>query len=220
MRASATDEVAARLQGDIFASRGRKTSKNPELRAQPRKSPAGNPPQSRPRFGARLARPRSRKAGGPASRLGPPIAACIDKPSSVPVAQWRPFLWACGCPQAQARDPLHGPRTAGVRLGRTEAACTCTRWGLPCPVGHPPGGALLPHRFTLTSGRGRWRSILCGTVPDPAAGRWVLPTTVSCRARTFLPGRESPPERPPRRTRSVARPSTPSSHLCRAAEPL
>ena len=70
MRASATDEVAARLQGDIFASRGRKTSKIPELRAQPRKSPAGNPPQSRPRFGARLARP-----GGLEGRVARPLGS-------------------------------------------------------------------------------------------------------------------------------------------------
>ena len=31
------------------------------------------------------------------------------------------------------------------------------------------------------------RSILCGTIPGPAAGRWELPTTLSYRARTFLP---------------------------------
>ena len=27
----------------------------------------------------------------------------------------------------------------------------CSRWGLPCPECHHPGGALLPHRFTLAT---------------------------------------------------------------------
>ena len=50
-------------------------------------------------------------------------------------------------------------------------------------------GALLPHRFTLTS-KGP-RTILRLAVyfllhfPDPC-GRWELPTIVSCGARTFL----------------------------------
>ena len=53
-------------------------------------------------------------------------------------------------------------------------------------------GALLPHRFTLTCA---WMmrktssrpSAVCFLLhwPDPR-GRWVLPTTVSCGARTFL----------------------------------
>jgi hypothetical protein len=28
---------------------------------------------------------------------------------------------------------------------------SCTGLGLPCPLGHPWGGGLLPHLFTLTS---------------------------------------------------------------------
>ena len=31
-----------------------------------------------------------------------------------------------------------------------DPAWACTRWGLPCPGCHQPGGALLPHLFTLT----------------------------------------------------------------------
>ena len=127
-----------------------------------------------------------KKAGGLPFSDRPPNAARTAKPSSVPglTTRQRPFLSTNGCPLALARDLFHaadhgaGPRASGT-------ACACTRWGLPCPFRHRSGGALLPHRFTLTGGNRR-RSVLCGTVPGPAAGRWALPTTLSYRARTFL----------------------------------
>ena len=106
----------------------------------------------------------------------------------------RPFLWAGDCPPALARYLFQprGPRRRGQPKGWPSGTiCTCTRWGLPCPDRHRSGGALLPHRFTLTAERSQSlvlrRFIFCGTFPDPAAGRWVLPTTLSYRARTFLP---------------------------------
>jgi len=41
---------------------------------------------------------------------------------------------------------------------------SCFGWGLPCPLRHRRGGALLPHRFTLAGPlRGR-RSAFCCTV--------------------------------------------------------
>ena len=36
-----------------------------------------------------------------------------------------------------------------------------------------PAGELLPHRFTLTPGRNRWRFIFCGTVPTQTEVRAV-----------------------------------------------
>ena len=53
-----------------------------------------------------------------------------------------------------------------------------------------PAGALLPHRFTLTSSRSLARprrSAVCFLWHCPGScERWALPTTVSCEARTFL----------------------------------
>jgi len=82
----------------------------------------------------------------------------------------------------------------------------CTRWGLPCPDCRQSGGALLPHHFTITCDDRSHPSAVCFLwhCPWPAtesvcssmnwrmqglSSRWALPTTVSCRARTFLPGR-------------------------------
>ncbi len=66
----------------------------------------------------------------------------------------RPFLSPRRCrrgPHSRASDlpaPCRPDRSsmAGAIAG---AARSCTRWGLPCPVCHQPGGALLPHPFTL-----------------------------------------------------------------------
>ena len=61
----------------------------------------------------------------------------------------------------------------------------CSAWGLPCPLRYRKGGALLPHPFTLTSGRIRRRSALCGTFPRvAAAGRY--PACCPPGVRTFL----------------------------------
>ncbi len=61
----------------------------------------------------------------------------------------------------------------------------CSAWGLPCPLRYRTGGALLPHPFTLTSGRIRRRSTLCGTFPRvAAAGRY--PACCPPGVRTFL----------------------------------
>jgi len=53
-----------------------------------------------------------------------------------------------------------------------------------------PAGALLPHRFTLTrrpAGKPTCHRAVYSLLHCPGPhGRWVLPTTVSCGARTFL----------------------------------
>ncbi len=47
-------------------------------------------------------------------------------------------------PCASSEQP--GSRRASV----SSPIGSCSRWGLPCHLGHPKRGALLPHRFTLT----------------------------------------------------------------------
>ena len=55
-----------------------------------------------------------------------------------------------------AKSSLAAPGRHRVRvLLRTRASLpiwSCSVWGLPCPDPHGPGGALLPHHFTLTGG--------------------------------------------------------------------
>ena len=47
-------------------------------------------------------------------------------------------------------------------LVQRRTAWACTRWGLPCPGCRQPGGALLPHPFTLACAPGNPRSqVVC-----------------------------------------------------------
>ncbi len=87
----------------------------------------------------------------------------------------RPFLWDGCYHPPQATNPggepenlrvrilgrlihaLHcrasGAKCRTIRLQHTTPAApirSCSRWGLPCPLCYQRGGALLPHRFTLT----------------------------------------------------------------------
>ena len=115
------------------------------------------------------------------------VIVCGRKPNSVPrQAEVATIHLGPPLPTISCTLPALIPRTTDAPLGTPRSACACTRWGLPCPDCHQSGGALLPHPFTLTD-RSR-RSTLCGTFPGPTImGRWALPTTVSCRVRTFLP---------------------------------
>ena len=61
----------------------------------------------------------------------------------------------------------------------------CSAWGLPCPLRYRTGGALLPHPFTLTPGRFRGQSALCGTFPRVAAAG-CYPACCPSGVRTFL----------------------------------
>ena len=63
------------------------------------------------------------------------------------------------------------------KLGQAALSCfpiwSCSMRGLPCPEHHCPGGALLPHLFTLTAPSGERRSIFCGTfLPVTRTGRY------------------------------------------------
>ncbi len=93
-----------------------------------------------------------------------------DHPSPAAVADTPPATY----PRARADRP------------RTLAVWSCSRWGLPSRDGHPPRWwSLAPPFHPYLLPRGRRRSVLCGTDPAGCPG-WVLPTTSSCGARTFL----------------------------------
>jgi len=137
------------------------------------------------------------------------------KPSSVPrlvsdpllltgaldqtLSRGRPFLCPCCC---QHDEEHNAPSTLPEPIVRIthDSAWACTRWGLPCPDCHQSSGALLPHLFTLTCSGKTQRFIRPSAVhslwhfPSTQAAPvrvcwagWALPTTVSYRARTFLP---------------------------------
>ncbi len=103
------------------------------------------------------------------------------------------------------------PRRTGGGSEPPGIAWACTRWGLPSDRCRQRPGVLLPHLFTLTSGRALTENVpecdkpvtahrifrgrpsggglFLWHCPYPGRrqpGRWALPTTVSCRARTFL----------------------------------
>ena len=88
---------------------------------------------------------------------------------------------------------------------------SCSVWGLPCPVHCCPGGALLPHLFTLTCGLRLRRYLLCGTFRRMALKppSRTLSGTLLCGVRTFLSLGSSPGK--PRRPQPRQRPSGPTS---------
>src|SRR5208283_3639210 len=103
----------------------------------------------------------------------------LDSSSGLPGSRWRagPTRWA-----AIARGPcsLFDLAPSGVYRAR--------------PVAQP-AGELLPHRFTLTA-RAEAREAVCFLLHFPwPRGRWALPITASCGARTFLPPDPCRPDR-------------------------
>jgi len=87
---------------------------------------------------------------------------------------------------ADRTDPHRGRNPDFPLLGLAPSGVCRAR-----PVARP-AGALLPHRFTLTvprtSGEARGKAV-CFLLHYPGPrGRWALPTTASCGARTFLSG--------------------------------
>ena len=79
-----------------------------------------------------------------------------------------------------------GPRLAPC--GAYLPIWSCSRWGLPCRCCCQPRGALLPHRFTLTTPALRQRSAVYFLLHFPwACAPQALPGTLPYGARTFLP---------------------------------
>src|SRR5882757_2500311 len=69
-----------------------------------------------------------------------PLGGEVRKPSSV-------------CGDHSSRPVVAGgleQPTRSHRAGNATPVWSCFGWGLPCPLCHQRGGALLPHRFTLT----------------------------------------------------------------------
>ncbi len=95
-----------------------------------------------------------------------------------------------GSPRTPAQFPgLAAPEPFDLAPGGVYLAARVT----------PGAGALLPHRFTLTSIRGMPAVCFLWHCPAGHPG-WVLPTTPPCGARTFLGGSAgAEPTRPPGR---------------------
>ncbi len=82
---------------------------------------------------------------------------------------------------------------------------SCSVWGLPCPVHYCPGGALLPHLFTLTSSLRSRRYVFCGTFRRTRlnAPSRTLSGTLLCGVRTFLSLPAQPEENSSVRTKTA-----------------
>lgn len=117
---------------------------------------------------------------GRGRRLGPPATRCRPsaqqsylagdglacKPGSVPCCQGGDHP-----SRAAVADSLERPtRTLGrAALERVLSGLAPGGVCRAAPVARCTGG-LLPHRFTLTASRRKWRSVLCGTVPRVTPG--------------------------------------------------
>ena len=176
-------ERYARLRPDLFPASDFATI---ALDMSPRDPPPG--PQRRRQTGIQAPDRASQAPASPRERPEPPC-----KPGSVPPEdrRWRTFIWdaRCRAPRASRTRRLgRAARHPASRRGRLPI-CSCTGWGLPCRPRHRGRGALLPHRFTLTTRASRRRSAVCSLWHFPA-GRPDRPLagTLPCGARTFLGG--------------------------------
>jgi hypothetical protein len=83
------------------------------------------------------------------------------------------------------QDPDTGPAHHRLRAdARAVPIRFCSRWGLPCHSGCPECGALLPHRFTLTSslaGRGGLFSVALSLRFGRACARFPSPDVIRHR---------------------------------------
>jgi hypothetical protein len=137
-------------------------------------------------------------AGEPAHRpdsvRGEPLDSALSSHPS-----WRPVAGPFVRPTRRlGRTALSPPRRQRLRRSATEAAnpsWSCSPWGLPSRRGRPrrwwsltPPFHPYPH---LDRGRGRWRSVLCGTVPRVTSGGRYPPR---------CPAESGPSSTPPRRT--------------------
>ena len=127
---------------------------------------------SRPAIAGRLKRP-TRKFGAPSRHT----QGLFFKGSATACAC---FALASGLSDPARAFPLTRPCSFPI--------WSCSVWGLPCPVHYCPGGALLPHLFTLTPGRNQRRYVFCGTFRplglNPTSR--TLSGTLLCGVRTFL----------------------------------
>ncbi len=109
------------------------------------------------------------------------------KPGSVRPSKGsgRSFLWDASCDAPHATNPgdeAGEPPAATARAAPPVAPIrSCSRWGLPCRRRYRKRGALLPHRFTLTSSLspgpegGLFSVALSLRSPSPAVSRHRSP---------------------------------------------
>lgn len=90
------------------------------------------------------------------------------------------------------------PGSSPKRPGRLPVfpVLSCTARGLSCPLGHPRGGGLLPHHFTLTrlGKRSGGRYIFCDTFRQPALS--CRPPALSCGGTALWCPDFPPPGKP------------------------
>ena len=84
------------------------------------------------------------------------------KPNSVP-RTGRPEQGGGHVSTPTVARRVERPTRRLARRGLRLPIWSCSVRGLPCPGPHGPGGALLPHLFTLTAPRTERRSVFCGT---------------------------------------------------------
>jgi hypothetical protein len=89
------------------------------------------------------------------------------------------------CVTAGLKQPTREPCGPHVR----SPIWSCSRWGLPCHACYQSRGALLPHHFTLTRAACMQaaRAVYFLWHLPWARALQVLPGTLPCGARTFLP---------------------------------
>jgi len=125
----------------------------------------------------------SRRSGKKAKRAGKPGSVGSDHFSRTTIARRlkQPTRTSNGPDRSVRRSEERRFALLGLAPGGVYRAEPVTR----------PAGALLPHRFTLTTHRqsrkSAGRSAVCFLWHFPwLRSRWALPTTLSCGARTFL----------------------------------
>ncbi len=131
--------------------------------------------------------------GRPPKKWGPvgdkrgsrPVSRVLSR-TTIPLGRTSPYA------SSDLPGSGRGPRRAPC--GACFPIWSCSRWGLPCRDCCQPRGALLPHRFTLTTPALQQRSAVYFLLHFPwACAPQALPGTSPYGARTFLPDAEFPP---------------------------
>ena len=104
-----------------------------------------------------------------------------------------PFIWDARYRTPRATYPGGGAETRlPEQVRRVAPIWSCSRWGLPCRPRYRRRGALLPHPFTLATGRSPFGGLLSVALslgsPPPAVNRHRV---------SVEPGLSSPPGRTP-----------------------
>ena len=115
---------------------------------------------------------------GPVSRILYGVAAASDHSSGPSITEWL----------KRPTRRLDAPSRHVPAKASSLPIWSCSVWGLPCPEHYCPGGALLPHLFTLTpaSRPGRYAFCCAFRLPILTPASRTLSGTLLCGVRTFL----------------------------------